>query len=416
MFQSRGYRCTHSTRRLLGLAAISFVILLFFIRTSFTSFETRLYYPWSPRTDSCSPQAYAEGFWSHHPRTTAEKMTSPDDALAFSGFEKCASSREYYWHLAADTEAQWDRFPAAQSWEWIPGEQCKGIRPMNPEGLIRDLVQDGGWYLVGGKCAAETCLVSSSIKSFFFHSDSVTENHFFSLSCTLYPHVIATPDYTTGGGFDRAWPQNLYLNPSSPLLSKLSFPKGFDVASTPLVTFRRIDLLLSKDELISIHKSTQPQNVTLDDTSLFSDEGLWTLPVAEYLDEFLAPLPKANYATMVVSTAGHWTTTVFSKIEPPGITGVLRLFELAMERWAEDVQSALKAHTRDRVSKLFFGILPKRKERRVVIRAYLPGHEDCHDFRQPWDEVQPFKWNWFNWGEISQYNAIFEVSSFFFFL
>ncbi|KAF8802701.1 hypothetical protein BYT27DRAFT_7215206 [Phlegmacium glaucopus] len=319
-------------------------------------------------------------------------MTSPDDALTFSGFEKCASSREYYWHLAADREAQWDRFPDAQSWEWVPGKNCKGMEPLNPENLVKDLVEDGGWYLVG---------------------DSVTENHFFSLSCILYPHVIATPDYTSGGDFDRAWPQNLYLNPSSPLLSTLSLPLGFNITSTPLVTFRRIDLLLSKDELISIHTSSQPQNVSLNDTTLFSDERLWTLPIAEYLNEFLVPLPEANYATMVVSTAGHWTTTVFSKVEPPGINGVLNLFEVAMEKWAEEIQSTLQKHPRDEDA-AYLSRFPlkspmlKRKERRVVIRAYLPGHESCHDFRKPWDKIQPFQWNWYNWNEISQFNEIFE--------
>ena len=241
--------------------------------------------------------------------------------------------------------------------------------------------------------------------------DSVTENHFFSLSCILYPYVFATPDYTLGG-FDRAWAQNLYLKPSTPLLSTLSLPEGFDIASTPLVTFRRIDLLLSKDEIISIHKSSQPENKTLTDTSLFSDEGIWTLPVTEYLSEFLSPLPKANYATMVVSTAGHWTTGVFSKVEPPGMEGILSLFEVAMGRWAEEVQNALQADARNVVShssKFPLGS-KKRKERRAVIRAYLPGHYNCHDFRQPWNEIQPAEWYPWNWVDIPKFNAIFEVS------
>ena len=241
----------------------------------------------------------------------------------------------------------------------------------------------------------------------------MTENHFFSLSCILYPYVIATPDYNSGLSFDRAWPQNLYLNTSSPFISKISFPSRFNIKSTPIVTFRRIDLLLSKDQLISIHKSIQPQNTSLDDTSLFSNETLWTLSVAQYLDEFLSPLPKANYATMVVSTAGHWTTSVFSNVEPPGIKGVLNLFEAAMERWAEDVQRALQTHSQNGGSYLsifrFANLWSKPKNRHVVIRAYLPGHENCHDFREPWDEIQPFRWNWYNWGEISQFNAIFEV-------
>jgi hypothetical protein len=239
----------------------------------------------------------------------------------------------------------------------------------------------------------------------------VTENHFFSLSCILYPYVFATPDYTLGA-FDRAWAQNLYLKPSSPLISTLSLPKGFDIASTPLVTFRRIDLLLSKDELISIHQSSQPENVTLHDTSLFSDEGIWTLPVGEYLSEFLAPLPKANYATMVVNTAGHWTTGVFSKVEPPGMEGILSLFEVAMARWAEEVQSALRADADARNSISFSTFLfgsKKRKERRAVVRAYLPGHYNCHDFRHPWNELQPAEWYPWNWVDIPKFNSIFEV-------
>ena len=248
----------------------------------------------------------------------------------------------------------------------------------------------------------------------------MTENHFFSLSCILYPYVFATPDYTLGG-FDRAWAQNLYLKPSSPLLSTLSLPEGFDIASTPLVTFRRIDLLLSKDELISIHNSSQPENTTLKDTSLFSEEGIWTLPVKEYLNEFLSPLPKANYATMVVSTAGHWTTGVFSKVEPPGMEGIFNLFEAAMGRWAEEVQNALQADARDssssasNPSKSRLGS-KKRKERRAVVRAYIPGHYNCHDIRQPWNEIQPAEWYPWNWADIPKLNDIFEVRFFLFYL
>ena len=139
-----------TAKQLLCLIVVSFFILLF---SSFTFSETL--YLWNYRTKSCSPQAYAEGSWSYHPRTTAKNnMSSPEDALAFSGFEKWASSREYYWHLASESESdredQWDRFPGAQSWEWIPRNQCKGLKPLNPEDLVRTLVEDGVWYLVGG--------------------------------------------------------------------------------------------------------------------------------------------------------------------------------------------------------------------------------------------------------------------------
>ena len=85
----------------------------------------------------------------------------------------------------------------------------------------------------------------------------MTVNHFY---CILYLYVfqVGTPDYKLGA-FDRASLRNLYPKPSSHVLSKLSFPKGFDVARTPLVTFQLIDLLLSKDELISVHKPSQPR-------------------------------------------------------------------------------------------------------------------------------------------------------------
>ena len=66
----------------------------------------------------------------------------------------------------------------------------------------------------------------------------MTENHFFSLSCILHPHVIATPDYT-GPEYDRGYPQNLYLDPDSSLIPSLHFPPGFSIERTPLVSFRR---------------------------------------------------------------------------------------------------------------------------------------------------------------------------------
>ena len=58
----------------------------------------------------------------------------------------------------------------------------------------------------------------------------------------------------------------IYSSSGRKLLSTLSLPNEFDIASTPLLTLR-IDPLPSKDELVSIHKSSQPeiQNVSLDD-------------------------------------------------------------------------------------------------------------------------------------------------------
>jgi len=334
-------------------------------------------------------------------------MEKRDDALAFSGFEGCASSREYYWHLAADKESQWDRFPRAHSWEWVvnPASRCDGLGPIDPEGIVKHLVEEGGWLLVGGMYVLRYSVLMDGFMGLL---DSVTENHFFSLSCLFYPHVIATPKYTEGGSFDRGWPQNLYLNPSSPLLRHISFPDGFDITVTPLVTFRRIDLLFSQAEILDIHRSIYPSRPQA--FRLFSDEAVWTLPVAEYLDLFTSPLPLGNYATMVVSTAGHWTTTLFSGYRDEnkadsgyGIDGLLSFFKEAMTIWAHEVQAVLWKQHRS----LRFG--RPAKKRRVLVRSYLPGHEDCHAAREPLAEVQPFIWNWYNWGYIEAFNRVFEV-------
>ncbi|KAJ3505727.1 hypothetical protein NLJ89_g7266 [Agrocybe chaxingu] len=371
-----------TVRKLIGAAVLTTGLLALYSYSTgtpllLTNFQT----PWSQKT--CTPQAYSDGTWVYHPRTNATKMTDPKDAHAFSGFEACASSREYFWHLASDREDQWDRFPKAQSWQWVPGRGCEDMRPLDPAALVKDMVEDGGWYLVG---------------------DSVSENHFFSLSCILYPHVRAEPDWTLGG-FDRAWPQYLYLKPDSPMIPYIKFPEGFNISTTPLVKFRRVDILLSKEQLIGIHSSIQPSGTELEDPSLFSDEAVWTMPPAEYLGEFNAPLPEGNYGTMIVSTAGHWTTNLFAKTSPPGIEGVINLFREAMKHWMDEVQMALWQSHKLRSAKMGAS---QRKRPRVIVRAYLPGHENCHDHREPWKTIQPWNNRWFNWADIWEFNDVFD--------
>lgn len=68
----------------------------------------------------------------------------------FAGFDGCASSREVDWHLAIDVEEKWDRFPDVSSWEWVPGETCQGLRQFDSAALVKELVEDGGWLLIGG--------------------------------------------------------------------------------------------------------------------------------------------------------------------------------------------------------------------------------------------------------------------------
>lgn len=249
-------------------------------------------------------------------------------------------------------------------------------------------------------------------------SDSVTENHFFSLSCLLYPHVRATPDYVANPYFDRGWPQNLYLDPASPLISKIKFPDGFDIETTPLVTFRRIDLLFEPSALDALYKQLHPDSaLATQGGNLFSDEATWNLAPAEYVKIFTAPLPRGNYATMVVSTGGHWTTTLFAglkdaELPKDGIENVVGFFGEAMDAWAGEVQALLYAAEKEERATRGFN-RKGRPPRQVVARAYLPGHEDCHDHRVPDKEYKPGRWGWYNWNQIGDFNKKFEVRSFF---
>ncbi|KAI0784628.1 hypothetical protein C8Q75DRAFT_375832 [Abortiporus biennis] len=338
----------------------------------------------SPLRPSCSPDAWAQGRWVPKQKSSEQppSMASMGDALKFAGLEGCASDREFYWHLGSDTPETWNRWPEVTNWEWKPSSSCQNLIPFDREAMVKDMVEKGGWLLIG---------------------DSVTENHFFSLSCMLFPHVRATPNYTENPGFDRSWVQNLYLSPTSPMLKYINFPPGFNISVTPLVSFRRADLLLSREQLEGLYRASyHPPS----EFNLFSDEPYWSLPPSEYLSMFQKPLPEGNYGTLVLSTGGHWTTSLFSGFVdekfadmglPRGMDGVIDFFNKAMKTWADEVQKALSNdHSRRR-----------GQRRQVVIRPYVPGHDNCHNIYQPWHEDVLSMHYTSNWGYSSEFNRIF---------
>lgn len=268
------------------------------------------------------------------------------------------------------------------------------------------------------------CSVSSSRLRFSHVSiptDSITENHFFSLSCLLYPHVRATPNYTENPYFDRAWQQNLYILPSSPLLNEITLPKGFSIENTPLVSFRRVDLLLNKPDLDALYHNTvipgEPSHPAQDPSSppstkaesLFNEEQFWSLSPSEYMPMFLASPPEANYGTLVVSTAGHWTTTTMSAFRDDdagedggyGIQHILAFFKVAMRTWAGQVQDAVTEYYKN----------GGESTKQVIVRAYLPGHESCHDFFEPRITIPSWINKFYNWPWIQDFNTEFQVGA-----
>ncbi|KAL4073749.1 hypothetical protein V8B97DRAFT_1236538 [Scleroderma yunnanense] len=380
--------------KLIALGAfISLVLIYYTYSTSEFSFRLP---DWSSvftgrQRSTCLPEAWADGQWVYNPRTNLSSISGTEDALAMAGFQGCAADREYTWHLGTDHEEEWDRFPGVNSYEWVPSSQCN-INPLNGASMVRHMVEKGGWLLLG---------------------DSITEQHFFSLSCILYPHVRATPNYTENPYFDRAWVQNIYLSPTSPLLADLNLPAGFSIETTPLVTFHRVDLLFNQDDLDAIYRRTlipedsfgldSEQDLT--NKTLFSEERAWSMSPSEYMPKFLGD-PEFNYGTLVVSTAGHWTTTLMSAFRDEeagdeagyGIANVKSFFEIAMREWAYQVQEAIRSY-RSRGG---------RRPKQVVVRAYLPGHEDCRNRHEPWIEIEPYQWRWYNWPWIQDFNDIFK--------
>ncbi|KAI0032704.1 hypothetical protein K488DRAFT_49316 [Vararia minispora EC-137] len=362
---------------------------------------------------TCPPSAWNGGQWQRRERPRVAgvndtELTRSEDIFHYNGLQGCAADREFYWHLAADNGNHFSRFPDATEWEWVPAKGCRGVKPLSAEALVKHLVEEGGWFLLG---------------------DSVTENHFFSLSCTLYPHVRATPNYTENPYFDRAWPQNLYLDPASPLVRTLDFPDGFDIAETPLVTFRRNDLLLTHVDLEELHRGKHPEmyegftGAPRGNFSLFGGEAHWAQSPREYWAWFTEPLPK-RYATLFTNTGGHWTTTLMhgfrdEEAEGQGIRPLLTFFGHAVDRWAREVQTLLDRERAredaERREQAAAGRAGHRKgkilRREVVVRAYATGHEDCHNFREPWAEFKPdeaYRNRWYNWAWFDEMNALFQ--------
>ncbi len=106
------------------------------------------------QTTPCPPRLWASGQWEPiSPRApSSANVSSPADVLALDGFQGCASDREYKWHLAAE-EDQFDRFPDVVSYVWTPPETCdvRSLEGRGREQLVKELVEDGGWLLIGGE-------------------------------------------------------------------------------------------------------------------------------------------------------------------------------------------------------------------------------------------------------------------------
>lgn len=113
----------------------------------------------------CPPDLWASGQWTRRdpPRSTKQQVTSVEDILEMEGFAGCASDRHYRWHIGSE-EDQWHRYPDVAAFEWTPPEGCN-VRQFRPEEVIRDMVEKGGWLLLGGEQVFCGLSFSSSLRN-----------------------------------------------------------------------------------------------------------------------------------------------------------------------------------------------------------------------------------------------------------
>lgn len=152
---SASYRPLFSAPRSLSarfLAIFGVISIIYFTRILLPDLSSLRLVPLDRVRSTCPPRSYAAGKWvPKPPPTNRTDFNDPSDAFEFLGFDGCASTREIYWHLAADTESLWDRFPGVASWRWQPPADCQ-VREFDSTALVKDLVEKGGWLLIGGEC------------------------------------------------------------------------------------------------------------------------------------------------------------------------------------------------------------------------------------------------------------------------
>lgn len=142
-----------SSKVLLLGSILTFAITLY----TFSSYSFRIS-DWSSilsqqrQHNSCTPEQWSSGRWVYSPASDLVNLTSPEQALSLAGFEGCAADREYKWHLGTDHEELWGRFPKVSSYRWVPSSQCD-VHPLNGAAMVKDMVENGGWLLLGGMSA-----------------------------------------------------------------------------------------------------------------------------------------------------------------------------------------------------------------------------------------------------------------------
>ncbi|BGP36317.1 hypothetical protein JCM10450v2_000213 [Rhodotorula kratochvilovae] len=321
----------------------------------------------APVQRTCPAREWSAGSWvpKSPPLTPNTTVVDVLSASGFTGVTQDWFKPHWFLHSKPGDFLHMDeyRWRAAQ-WMWEAGsEMCREeVRPSEGQELLRELVERGGWIILG---------------------DSLAEQHFFSLGCVLFPHVYVV----WGAGW---WEQHMYLKPDASILATLDLPASFNIATTPLISNLRTDHGFTKPELVSIYEAT-PQSAETPVSQLFTDYPVQSPPIDEYLARFFAP--EHNYHALVFSTAAHFTPREFAF--PEGQPAIAPFYEAVVRRWVDEARNALE---RD-----------EGGTREIIVRGASSGHDQCHDrLEGPLNKTETPSQESYNWGEIPRYNDVFE--------
>ncbi|BGP52443.1 hypothetical protein JCM10450v2_008421 [Rhodotorula kratochvilovae] len=400
---------------------------------------------------SCAPRTWSAGRWLplSPPLPALASVWTASPALG-GGAPGCAQSWfRSEWYLgqsppgaepgaegAAREGGEWPMSGyrrRAAGWRWESGSEECSARVDAPwetvergehtdEGtvaLLQDLIDRGGWLIAG---------------------DSLSEQHFFSLSCVLFPHVRAIWPFPTMSEWQQIKEEHLFLDPASPLIrgGRLRVPDDWDFEGSPLVTHVRTDHGFAPDELVDLHSS--PRNspsTTANLTSLYptllslpaitppvdllTDVETFSPPLSYILSLFLRPsayrnisspfspsyapstTPRdalaaearatrsARYRALFFSTGAHYSTRHFRL--PTGGGALVDTFALALRAWVARVVAALGEASAE-----------EREGKEVVVRPTSNGHDRCHDALRPYEEVQEAGSSWYSWDDMWRMN------------
>ncbi|KAM0750137.1 hypothetical protein T439DRAFT_380870 [Meredithblackwellia eburnea MCA 4105] len=317
----------------------------------------------------CPVEDYSNGTWvlKDPPLHANTSRISVEHA---SGFKGCAHAFKPEWYFGAYQSGQGGemdmdkyRWDAAQ-WTWKPNRKsCRAVEEVTGEMLVRDLVENGGWLLLG---------------------DSLTEEQFFSLSCFMYPHVRV--DWGRKGWEE----QHMYLRSNTPLYDSLKFPPSFSLDYTPLVTNLRTDQGFSPPELRKLYHKKTP-------TAQHLRQPLTTYPVASpsfdsYISTFL--LDRRNYRSLIMSMGSHFTPREFNF----GMDDIFKFFKTVVEDWVSQVKEKLD---KDPVA---------TGQRRVIVRSATSGHGECKSHFKPYQSDPEKPETEYNWGWMDKFNDVFKTA------